>query len=87
MIRLQCDIQLGGSTAQYLSYNLRNSSKEQFIKGLEKSLSYRAKTKPFKMATRLAALIGLVYDEFNGDEYLLDVIITAFNNIKNKSLQ
>ena len=85
MKRLHCDINLGGCTEQFLTYNKRTATKEQFIKNLEGAISYRAKTKPFKMARRLACLIGLTYDKLEGDHYILDCIITAFNNLENNS--
>ncbi len=85
MKKLHCDIVLGGSTKQYLTYHKRTSTKDQFVAGLEKALSYRAKTKPCKMARRLGSLIGLTYDQLEGDPYILDCIITAFNNLENNS--
>lgn len=78
MQKLICDITLGGSTTQFLEWHKRNSNQDQFIYVLNKALYYRAKTKPVKLASRLGALIGLVYDQFEGDSYMLDCIITAF---------
>jgi len=34
------------------------------------------------MARRLGALIGLTYDQLEGDQYILDCIIEAFNNVE-----
>jgi len=80
MKKLHCDIQLGGSSSQYLKWNKTNSTKEEFIKSLTKQLTHNAKTIPSKYATRCASIMGIIYDKFNGDPYLLDVLITAIHN-------
>jgi len=78
MNKLQCDIKLGGSTTQFLTYGKRQSSEKEFIRSINKALYYRAKTRPKKLATRLACLIGITYDQLDGDQYILDCIISAF---------
>ena len=82
MEMITCDIRLGGSTTQYLDWSKRNLTKEQFVDSLTRALSYRSKTTPKKLAKRFGCLIGLIYSEFNGDEYLLDCVIAAFHRIK-----
>ena len=79
MKTLQCDIKLGGSTKQYLDYQRRNETYEQAVKNITKALVYKCKTVPATYGTRTAALIGLVYDQFGGDEYLLDMVIDAIH--------
>ena len=79
MKRLTCDIQLGGSTSQYISWSKRNLTREEFVANLIKRLTYRAKTVPSKFGLRCAAMVGIIYDQFDGDEYLLDIVIEAIN--------
>lgn len=79
---LTCDIKLGGSTSQYLDWSKRNLSRAEFIDSLVKALGYRSKTVPKKLARRFGCLIGIIYSEFNGDDYLLDCVIEAFNKLK-----
>lgn len=79
---LPCDIHLGSSTAQFLTYHERNSTETEFINALKKALSYKAKTKPTKMARRLGCLIGLTYDKLDGNNYILSCIITAFTQLE-----
>ena len=81
MNRLTCDIRLGGSTSQFLTYNKRVNSREQFVENVISAIIYRAKTKPYKQARRSVCLIGLIYDQLDGDEYLLDVVIEAINKL------
>ena len=81
---LLCDIQLGGSTKQYLEWNKKNRTESEFIGAIEKSLLHKAKTKPALMATRSAALIGVTYDLLDGDSYILDCICSAIRNIGKK---
>lgn len=80
--RLPCDIHLGGSTAQFLTWGKENLSKENFVESIKKALMYKAKTKPLLMSRRLACLIGLTYDKLKADPYLLDCIITAFYKVE-----
>ena len=82
MQSLVCDINLGGSTYQYLDWSKRNLSKAAFVGALTKALSYRAKTRPKKLAKRFGCLIGIIYSEFNGDAYLLDCVIEAFHKVE-----
>lgn len=77
MKKLICDIQLGGSTKQYLTWSKANLTREKFVNTLALALVSRAKTKPVRMAKRSAGLIGVVYDQLEGDEFYLDVIIEA----------
>lgn len=79
---LTCDIKLGGSTYQYLDWGKRNLSRTEFITSLVKALGYKSKTVPKKLARRFGCLIGIIYSEFNGDDYLLDCVIEAFNTLK-----
>ncbi len=79
---LHCDIHLGNSTAQFLTYHKNNSTETVFVEALKKALAYKAKTKPTKMARRLGCLIGLTYDKLNGDSYILNCIITAFTQLE-----
>ena len=59
MVRLRCDIELGGSTTQYLEWADRNISSSDFVDSLKKQLQYKAKTKPALMAKRSAVLVSL----------------------------
>ena len=88
MNRLTCNIQLGGSTKQYLTWCKRNLSYDRFEESLIKQLEYRAKTRPTKIARRLACLIGLIYEEFEVSEqaFYLDIVISAFSKVE-KSLK
>ncbi len=79
MEKLHCDIKLGGCTKQFLTYGKRVDNKEDFILAINKALYYRAKTKPEKLARRFGCLIGITYNQLDGDEYILDCIIAAFN--------
>ena len=78
---LICDIQLGGSTSQFLTYHKRNSTKEEFILCLLKAIKYRAKTRPAKQARRAASLIGLCMDKFPNDEEMLDIIVESIQRL------
>ena len=82
MQRLTCDIKLGGCTSQFLEWHKRNTSKPEFINALISAITYKAKTLPHKQARRAACLIGLVYDQLDADEYLLDCIISAVGSLK-----
>ena len=77
MKRLTTDIHLGSSTSQLLAHMKRNETQAQAIPRLAKILQHTAKTKPKKYARRCACLMGLIYEEFNADEWLLDVLIGA----------
>lgn len=77
MKKLICDITLGGSTKQYLTWSKANLSEEKFINNLAKALLFKARTKPITMAKRSAALIGIVYDQLEGESFYLDIVISA----------
>ena len=81
---LSCDITLGSSTKQFLEYHERNSSKETFIEVLKQALRYRAKTKPYLMARRLACLVGISIEVMK-NPFITDVIIIAFNEAEKES--
>ncbi len=80
--RLPCDIHLGGSTAQFLTYGKRQLTQNQFIDSIKKALIHKAKSKPFVLARRFGCLIGLIYDKLEGDEYILNSVITAFYQLE-----
>ena len=77
--RLPCDISLGGSTSQWLDWSLRNLGREEFAQQVSNALLHRARTRPAKYGRRCASLIGLVYDQFNGNPRLLDIIIEGIH--------
>jgi len=79
---LTSDINLGGSTLQFLTWGKRNLSKIEFIRSIELNLKFKAKTKPTRIARRLASLVGVTYDLLKGDDYTLDCIIEAFNRVE-----
>ncbi len=83
MKRLHTDgaLSLGGSVIQMIEYNRRNCCREEFVDNLATRLTYRCKTKPPICGRRCAQLVGVIYDQFNGDEYLLDVACDAINLI------
>lgn len=81
MVKLQCDIELGGSTAQYLDWADRNISSSDFVDSLKKQLQYKAKTKPALMAKRSAVLMGLMFTEFPGNDRMLNCLCTAINQL------
>ena len=74
-------LNLGGSASQMIDYNLRTSTRAEFIENLETRLTYRCRTVPQVMAMRCAQLIGLIYDQFGGDAELLDIAIEAINRV------
>ena len=82
MKRLVCDIRLSGSTSQFLKWHIENSQRDQFVNAITSAITYRAKTLPYKQAKRSACLMGLIYDQFGGNEYLLDVLIEAVNKLE-----
>lgn len=84
MKKLQCDIKLGGSTSQFLRWHSDNSSAEVFTSSVKDAITYRAKTKPALQARRAACLIGLIYDQFSGDEFMLDCVISAIASLDSK---
>lgn len=76
---LRCDIDLGGSTEQFLDYGLRNYNEQQFIDSINRALYYRAKTKPKKLAQRFGCLLSIAHTKYDNNDYLLDCIIAAFH--------
>ena len=83
MKRLICDIQLGGSTKQFLTWNKSNLSRSEFVETLKGALCYRAKTKPTKIARRMTALTGVILTDLQGEQdYYLDVLIEAFTELE-----
>lgn len=81
MNMLTCDIQLGGSTTQFLEWQKRNVTKQEFIACIKNAITYRAKTLPYKQARRAACLIGVTYDQLGGDTYILDCICAAISSL------
>jgi len=83
MKKLICDIQLGGSTRQWVDYNERSLSDESLVANFKKAISYRAKTKPFKVAKRVGCLFGIIQGMSEGikKERLLDCLIQAINEL------
>ncbi len=82
MSRLPCEIQLGGSTKQYLEWDKRNLTKEQCVEHIKGSLQNKCRTNPARMAVKAASLIGVVYDLLDGDEWLLDCICAALSELR-----
>lgn len=83
MKSIVCDIKLGGSTEQFLTWNKRNSSRLDFVNNLSTAISYRAKTKPTKIARRMTALTGVILTNLKDDQdYYLDVLIESFEKVE-----
>ena len=80
-VKLHCDIRFGGSTSQYLTYHSKHLSKGDFIDSIKKQLQFKAKTKPALMAKRSASLMGLIYDQFEGNQYMLDCLCIAIQEL------
>ena len=68
-----------GSNTDKLKYSLAHESANGTTWMLRRSLLYKCKTRPWRYAARCAGLIGLVYDQFDGDEKLLDIVVDAIN--------
>jgi len=79
METLHCDIRLNGSTSKFIEWHLLNSNTTQFVTVIKEALIKKAKTRPALYATRCTSLMGIIYDKFEGDAYLLDVLITAIH--------
>lgn len=79
---ISCDIKLGGSTAQFLQWHGRNSDDREFIDAVKAALTYRAKTKPVKMANRAACLTGLAATTCSDVPRILDCVCAAINELK-----
>lgn len=82
MAVLRCDIQMGGSTTQYLAWHLRNSSDEAFIASLILSIRHRAKTKPQLQARRVGSLMGIALTYFKDEPRVLNCLCIAVNDLK-----
>ncbi len=72
--QLLCDLTLGGSTRQLIEYNVWNDIPAA---NLATQICYMSKTRPARAMKRAAALIGVVYDQMNGEERYLDYVIEA----------
>jgi len=75
--QLKCDMGLEGSLKQLIDWQVRNHGISSLQKVLVTQLSYRTKTTPIKYGRRCAALIGTIYDQFEGNDELLDIAIEA----------
>ena len=64
-------------TSAMLQWHVDNSNRNTFVSTLAKRLIWKCKSIPAIYGTRTAVLIGLVYDQFDGDEYLLDIAVEA----------
>jgi hypothetical protein len=72
-----------GPTEAYLRQFLCNDyDYESAVIAVRTDLYQRAKTVPWRLARRLACLVGVICTEFSGHEreYLLDLVITAFES-------
>jgi hypothetical protein len=89
MERLICDINLGGSTSQFLDYNDRCSTKEAFAENVAKALMHNAKTKPTKIARRFGCLIALsmIQVSRDGDENMLNCVIAGFELVEQRLIR
>lgn len=80
MVQLPCDIQKNGSTSEFVEF-LKTLPSEEAINLVQSKIQDRAKTVPRKQARRSACLVGIIYDQFNGDPDLLDIVLTAITRL------
>ena len=85
--RLPCDIHLGGSTAQFLTWGREQLSQDAYVRSIKKALIFKAKSNPTLLARRLACLLGLTYDKLHGDDYILNSIFAAFYQIEQRNYE
>ena len=81
MMQLTCDIQKNGSTSGFIKH-LKTIPSEEAINLVQSKIQDRAKTVPRKQARRSACIVGIIYDQFDGDPYLLDIVLTAIARLR-----
>jgi len=77
MNKLHCDMGIRGSLSTLIEHQLKCGSHRTLQEILTKQLTRNARTVPARYGRRCAALVGVVYDQFEGDPKLLDTVIGA----------